>query len=192
MALLKEYDIRPDDIEDIEVGVNQFVWMTHCDPIAKRQSPRTPDLHQLATHLRYLVATAIIDRKVDLSHGTLEAIRRPDVLDLMQKIKCEVDPDIERDAQAKSKLVGGFARVPSAAKVQIKTKDGKSYSKRVDMWKGHSQNPLTAEELRQKFLHCAEYAARPLSKNNLEKALELLGNLEEVENVNQIVALLVA
>ena len=78
----------------------------------------------------------------------------------------------------------------SPAVVQIKTQRG-AFSKRVDFPLGSLENPISWEELADKFRDCVSYATKPLIKGNVEKVIELIHNIEDVHDVSQIPRLLV-
>ena len=78
----------------------------------------------------------------------------------------------------------------SPAIVEIRTKEGKSYSKRVDYPYGHPRNPMSLEDLIDKFKDCVSYSAKPVDEANVNRAIDLLLNLEKVDDVRQIIQLL--
>ncbi len=50
------------------------------------------------------------------------------------------------------------------AVVEIKTIDGMTFSKRVDLVYGHPQNPMSWDDLVEKFKDCASYSAKADSR----------------------------
>ncbi|MFC1820203.1 hypothetical protein ACFLZG_03840, partial [Thermodesulfobacteriota bacterium] len=74
--------------------------------------------------------------------------------------------------------------------VEIKTKDGKGYSNGVDVPYGNAGKPITGEDLMAKFRDCVSYSAKPLSGDHVEGIIEMVGELEEVEDVSQIIRML--
>jgi len=59
------------------------------------------------------------------------------VLQLIDKITLEIDPDMDK--------------LPRSGMSEIVTKDGKTYTARVDYPKGHPKNPMSDHELEVKF-----------------------------------------
>jgi len=170
--------IRTKEIKEIKVGVSKSLYERFGALNDQRVKPTTITDAQFS--LPYVVVAVIVDGKLDLDSFTDKAIKRNDVLQLMKKVKTEIDPDIEKASPR-------YPPVPSPARVVIKTKNGKTYEKRVDFAKGSPKNPMTAEELRAKFYYCASYAARPLPKENLRKAVRLVEKLEAVDDVAMII-----
>lgn len=73
------------------------------------------------------------------------------------------------------------------AQVTIRLKDGKAYTKRVDIIRGSPENPFTPQELRERFL---SQAGAILPEERLIKAADLIYRLEEVKKVEDITRLL--
>jgi hypothetical protein len=71
--------------------------------------------------------------------------------------------------------------------VEIKTKDEKVYSRRVDYASGSPQHPI---DVAAKFRDCVSLSVRPLPERNIEKVIELMSKLEEVDDVCEIIRLL--
>lgn len=179
MALVRENDIRPEDIEEVIIGIDN-AGIQYCQPESLRHYPR--NAVDLQFSIPYNVSNAIIHRKVGFEHYTDEALKNRKVLDfLATKVRSWVDPEVCFDALNKS---------CPAARLQIKTKDGKVYVKRVDHAKGSQHNPMGMKEIIEKFWICTELLAKPIPRENLEKALDLAVNLEKVADVTAIPKLL--
>ena len=78
----------------------------------------------------------------------------------------------------------------SPAIVEIRTKDGKVYSKRVDYPFGSPEDTMTFADVATKFRHCCEYSVKPISRANQNKVIRMVEVLEELTDVGQIVHLL--
>ena len=124
----------------------------------------------------YILARALIDGKLGLETFTDEAIRDSEVHRLAEKIHMEVDPDVDVKREG-----------DNPCKVVIRSKDGRTFSRRVDYPKGSPQAPLTPQELRKKFVECAR---RALSEKVVGQVLEYLDRLERLENLNPLCQLL--
>ena len=74
--------------------------------------------------------------------------------------------------------------------VKIKTGDGKQYSKRVDIIYGNSRKPLSEKDLLEKFMDCVSFSAKPLSKTDAERVIDMVGNLEKIDDVSRVIRLL--
>jgi len=175
LALVKENNIKPEDIESVTVttGVNNYA--TACEPLELKQNPPNAVASQFS--MPWSVANAIIHRKVEIKHFSDEALKNREVHQMALKVTMKSAPNLTRKELE-----------PSV--VEIETKGGKVYSKRVDYALGSPQNPMSMEGMVDKFRSCAGYAARPVAKEKLDQAVQMVKGLEDVTDVGQIVRLL--
>ena len=181
LTMTQEHDIHPEDVAEVTVFVPESLSSggtgPHilCYPLEIRRNPRNSVDAEWS--IPYTVATAITKRKVSLDDFTDEAIKDPVVLQITQKITPMLDQTLQR-------------RGMHPGVVEIKTKNNQVFSKRVEFAYGAPENPMTLEVVADKFRDCALHAAKPLPKGNIERAIQMLSNLEEVDNVNEIIRLL--
>ncbi len=175
LSLVAESDIRPGDVEEVVVYVGNHGWNL-CNPLEARQRPATTLDAKFS--IPFTVAVAIVRRKVVLHDYSVEGIKDPAVLELSQKVRPVLDEQYNR------------SRVHKAARVEIKTRDGKLHSKRIEFHYGHPKRPMTREDLIKKFRDCVSNAPKPLPKENVEKVIGMVDRLETVADVGQVVRLL--
>jgi 2-methylcitrate dehydratase PrpD len=167
---MRTQGLSPDTIDDIHVGVTPHTYSKVLDKI-----PETAIQSKFS--MGYILARAIIDGKVTLGTFTEEAIREPSVIRLAEKVRMEVNPELEEDAEGSR---------PS--KVTIRLKDGRTISSRVDYAKGTAKKwPLTPEELRDKFINCAH---RALTEKAALEAAAMIEKLETLDSVAPLCQLL--
>jgi len=120
-------------------------------------------------------AIAFIDGKIDVDTYTEKNIHRPDVRELMTKVDWVVDEEFER-------------RYPEhySCAVTVTMQDGTEYTSVVDDPKGDYRNPVTQEELEDKFRWLAR---RELDEARVERLVGFVRNLGEVENVGELFSL---
>ncbi len=128
-------------------------------------------------NLLYCVAVLLHDRDFFVDQVTEQSIRSPDVLKTTKKIEVLEDPELE--------ALGDEGR--HGVVLEVKLKDGKSYRERVLHAKGSDKNPMTRDEVLQKF---RLLASRVLSPTQLEKLELTLLNLEKIEDARKIGKLL--
>jgi 2-methylcitrate dehydratase PrpD len=114
----------------------------------------------------------LLRKSVKLEYLTDEYIHEPRVVDLTKKIN----------------IIG---TMPSdniwAAEVKIRMKDGQEFSSHVDSAKGNPiDKPLTKEEIIEKYRGNIAFS-KTISKENAEKALDMLSELEEIDDISEIV-----
>ena len=140
-----------------------------------------PQVNAQFSH-RYAAANALLRRDSLKEHFTDEFISDPRVQELVRKVK---------QVEVFQPLVGVLPPV----RVEIRIKDGKSYSMELHIPKGFPQRPLSKETIVDKFRDNVAYSAKTskvLLRERGEEILALVEHLEELDNVNQIVELIVA
>jgi 2-methylcitrate dehydratase PrpD len=69
-------------------------------------------------------------------------------------------------------------------------RDGKELIHRVEIARGHPQNPLSEQELSEKFRDCLHHAVKPIPYQKIEKILSMLMELEDAGNIARVVRLI--
>ena len=64
------------------------------------------------------------------------------------------------------------------------------FRKEVPFAYGHPENPISKQDLFNKFKDCARYSVRSLTEGQMERVIGMVDRLEEVEDVREIVRLL--
>ena len=82
----------------------------------------------------------------------------------------------------------GFDKMTSILKVTLK--DGRVLSGRADFAKGSPANPMSFDEVADKFRGCAEFAKWP--KEKTEAAIKFVKTLESAPDMSKLSALLTA
>jgi len=89
-----------------------------------------------------------------------------------------IDPELTRPGERGER---------EPAVVEIRTKRGRVYSKRVDHALGSPKNPLSMDKVIEKFQTCAGYAAKSIPKERLDQTAQMVEGLEDVTSVEQII-----
>jgi 2-methylcitrate dehydratase PrpD len=173
LRALKEHDIAPEDIEEI-TGVTGISGLMMFDPIEKKRTPETSI--DAKASLPFTLAVGALQRQLLIGDFLPERLKDPAVLEMARRVnyRFEEDPDV-------------IALRPGI--VEIKTKQGKVYTERVDYPYGHPHNPITTDDLIAKFKDCTSYSAKPLSEENLTRVIDMLLNLEKVKDVRELIDL---
>lgn len=173
LQISENYDINPDDIDEAKFILTTTNTML-CEPIQSKRKPSTAIDAKFS--IPFVVATALVHKKVTLGHFLPQALVDQEVLKVAQKIIYEIDVKTEPRQ-------GGA--VPEAL-IQVKTKGKNINSKAIEFIYGYPQNPISQEALIAKFKDCASYTAKKISGENLDKLVEMILHLEDVKNMNQI------
>jgi 2-methylcitrate dehydratase PrpD len=106
-------------------------------------------------------------------------LKDPEIINLIKKMKYIPDEKCE-----KLKIDDG-----GPALVTIKLKDGKTYQEQVDYAKGSIQNPMTQEELANKF---RGLVSTILPARRVEAVIQTVDSLEDLDDINRLASLLVS
>jgi len=145
--------------------------------LARNSSPPPPQNGvQGRFNMGYCLCRALIHGGIEFGFFTDEAVKDPNTLELMSKLKWTV---AEQDYHA-----GPFGY----QEVVLKIKDGNTYSCRVDHPKGEPQNPQSPEELIGKFRKCAAYAG--YEESTVSRMKDMVLDFENIKDITQLTALL--
>ena len=97
------------------------------------------------------------------------------VLALAHKVEVKADPEVTENRKF-------------AARLRVRLKNGKVLEGAAECAKGFAGNPLTKEELQVKFRRLAAWA---LPEPQIEEIIRTVDKLEQVRDMNQLVALMV-
>lgn len=136
--------------------------------------------------LEYSIAAAVLDGKFSLWSFGDEAVRRPEIAALYQKIDAAEDDSSRGDDPLFDKRSSGSR---GFVQVEVKLRDGRSDRIRIDKAPGAPSRELSWEDLHEKFLDCARQAPR-ISGPNARDAFAAIKMLESVDDISRITALL--
>jgi 2-methylcitrate dehydratase len=171
LDLIKENDLAPNDVQQVHIQSLGRAADILADPT--KYDPRTKET---ADHsLPYVIAAALAERQVTPLQFTNEKIMDPTIRAQLHKVKVVADPEIEA-------LFPELQRVI----VTIRTTDGREFSKQIDYPKGDPRNPLTDEEIEEKF----EALAGPIMPvASLDELKDAVWNLEKVASITGLMQL---
>ena len=130
----------------------------------------------------YAVAAAVLDGKFSLWSFTDEAVRRPEIAALYDKVDTHETPACRGDDPLFDKRSSGSR---GFVEVEVRLKDGRRDQIRIDVPPGHPSRALTWDELHAKFMDCARQAPR-ISTTNAEAAFGDIRNLAALSDVSVI------
>ncbi|HEX78179.1 MAG TPA: MmgE/PrpD family protein [Dehalococcoidia bacterium] len=174
LDIVKGNGIKPEDTEAILLAGGSFA-QSLCEPLEERRRPKASIDAKVS--LPFIIGAALARGKVVLSDFTPAGLNDPAALEMAQKVTFRFEERFN---------TSGI----EPALVEIKTKDGGTYSKEVEFAYGHPQNPMTLDDLIAKFRDCASYSVRPLANDAVDQVIQMVTNLEGVEDVGAVVRLL--
>lgn len=166
--------LRPSEIQGVVVKLAKEMHRAVMWPEDRKYRPETVSDAQFS--LPYCVAAALLRGSVLLSEFTPESIRDPDILELAQRVRGEVAPECEEVYPEQILQI-----------VDVTLKGGRRLVRRVDYPKGDPENPMTREELQEKF---SRLASPVLGASRAAKVVEIVERIEMYEDLSELYALL--
>jgi 2-methylcitrate dehydratase PrpD len=172
LGLCAQYDIWPEQVARIEARISEvaFANLKFLDP---------QDELEARFSLPYCLARALMDRKLVRNTFTMPEIRRPDIRILLPRVTQAIDPELRAQRQDKD--------IREGATVEVHLADGRGIRASVDVPHGYPTDPLTNDELVEKFRDCG---GGVLDTDATNRALAALARLETLPRIDQIMAAL--
>src|SRR5262249_13489086 len=172
MRLIREHDIKPGDVETVDVGANHGMTtsLLHHRPTTGLEGKFS---------MEFCLAILLLDRRAGLAEYQDAVVRRPDVQEMVKRVSFHVDPEAEK---------AGLDKMTSILAVHMK--DGRVFAGRAEFAKGSPMNPMSYDEVADKFRGCAEFAKWPAAK--AQSVIAAVKGLETVADVGQVARALTA
>jgi 2-methylcitrate dehydratase PrpD len=152
--------VKAEDIKEIVCEVAEGTVHRLWEPLADKQRPRNGYAAKFATP--YLLAAGFVHGGVGLGAFTERAIQDPKVLALAAKVKFVIDPQNPYPANYTGHL-------------RATMKDGSVIEERQPYLRGGAQEPLTRQDVTDKFLLNAQHGG--WTRTQSDAALKLLAGL---------------
>jgi 2-methylcitrate dehydratase PrpD len=172
LRLIHANSIQAADVERLEVGTNHNMpnALIHHHPSTGLQGKFS---------MEFCMAILLLDGKADQTKYTDAVVNRDDVKKMIERVRFYVDPEAEK---------AGYDKMTTIIKITLK--DGRTISGRADFGKGSPTDPMSYDDVAEKFRGCAAFAEWPGSKAN--QVIDMVRKLEDVTDVRTLTALLVA
>jgi 2-methylcitrate dehydratase PrpD len=170
LELIHEHDIKPEDVERVDVGTNHNMpnALIHHQPKTELQAKFS---------MEFCMAILLLERRGGLNEFLDEVVNRPDVQDMIEKVHFGVHPEAE---------AAGYDKMTTI--IDIHLKDGRTLSGRADFGKGSPANPMSYEDVADKFRGCARFAK--WNEDKTEHIVETVRHLEELDSIRKLTGLL--
>jgi len=164
--LKKTYKLTPEEIRTITV--HSFGWV-------KRQEIYGPtQMVDAEFCIPHTVSMVLLGYHPGPSWYTDENFKSERVLNLSKKVKVEIDPEMDRAYFEEDKL---------SARVEIVTEKGEKLERFVDIPKGDPLNPLTDQEIEEKFRNQASYSVK---EEEIETVIRKIYDLENIDDISDL------
>jgi 2-methylcitrate dehydratase PrpD len=167
LELVADHGLTTSDVDKIRVGMLEAGMDIVANPVDYKKNPKT--LVDAQFSMPFSAAVALTHGKVSLNEYTQEMLDDQGIKDLMSRTECVEDPALEVDYPSKW---------PSW--VEIDTKDGRTVRSDVEYPKGDPQNPLSWDELKDKFRTLTQTV---ISSERQEEIIKVVESLESVDDI---------
>ena len=174
LAIQAEHGVTPDSIRSISIELPERPYNIVGQPDEIKRYPNNAVAGQFSA--AYSVAICLLEGKALLKEYTDESVRRPDVAEMIGKIKVRHAFDLD-----------GYFPESFPTRLSVTMNNGNTFVKEVRYPKGDPENPLTWDELLAKFDYCTSDF---LGSENRQKIVDALQALEKIENVSEFTELL--
>ena len=149
-------NISYDQIETVTLTTSSQAYDILFDPHKYR-----PESRETADHsLPYCIAAALVDHKITTQSFSDEKLKDPRIWEVIDKIKGEPSIEFEKMFPAKQ---------PS--KVVVRTNDGREFSEYLEYPKGDPREPMTMEDLDNKFNALSEKLISSDKRKKIKEAI---------------------
>lgn len=160
LKIVNKYDINYEDIEQISTEINPL-----ATNVLIYNKPQTGLEGKFS--MEYCLSVAAIDKKVGLKQFNDERVTDPEVQKFLDRVK--VIPNMN------------FPFKYLSSTIEISLKNGQKFSETIETPIGSPETPMSKLELEEKFRDCVNDT---LTDNQVSHSLKVLGELEQIENIN--------
>ena len=165
LQLVRQYDLKPDDVSSIEVTVTPYI-----ERIVGGVYDPSGDAQVAAQfNIRYSIACALVRRKLGLAEIEADSARDPAILRHIDKVTVLVNRTLNSE------------RGPVLVKMVTRTNG--EVSRYVEHVPGSRESPLTEEEVKLKARECFALGVRPLSGQQMEALGSRIAAIEQSRNM---------
>lgn len=166
--LLRDRPLDPEEIEEIRDD-------TYATAVNTTNNPYPENGYAAKFSLQFCIAAALVLHDLSDRVFTEDNIRRPEIRRLTDKIKVQVDPELE----------AAFRRDPNqwSHRLTIRLRSGEVITRQVDYPIGDFKNPFDWQMADQKFTLLTDGLLEPACQARL---LDCFHRLDEIEDINEI------
>ncbi|MBX6752878.1 MAG: MmgE/PrpD family protein [Thermorudis peleae] len=166
LDLVHKYDLRPEQVVRIDVGVSRYMTSALLHP-------RPQTALEAKFSLPYAIAIALLDRASGLAQYSEERVHQPDIAAVLERITVAIDPAVE---------ASGFHQMTT--RVRVTLHDGRTLETTASSARGHPQRPFSREMLLTKFRDCA---GRVLPAEQIDRLIAAIEAIRTAPTVRHLV-----
>ena len=175
IEVIKENDLKFEDILSVDMKGSEFIRSIVVDPRDVKNRPVTAISAKFS--IPYCMGLAAKKGGVVLSDFLPENIPDEDIYGFAERVNFSVEPKYNPRS------------IANTVDITYHTSKG-DFFKHREAALGDPSQPLSDEQFREKFLSCTALSANHYTKEQTERLLELLENVEKLDDAGKIVDLL--
>jgi len=164
-AIMQENNLTSDRIENVTIRATTATY----HHTSWEYEPEGVTAAQM--NMQYVVAVTALEGEIFIEQFTEDKIKDPEIIAFSRRVAVVPDPDLD----------GLGPEFRHAVIAEVKTTEGREFSRRVDTAKGSSKNPMTAEEVIEKYNILAGKVIEDTAGLH-----EMVQNLETMPDVRQL------
>jgi 2-methylcitrate dehydratase PrpD len=166
-TIMQENRLTADMIEKIKirsttVTYHHTSWEYHPEGVTAAQM-----------NMHYVAAVTALEGQIFIDQFTEEKIKDSKIIEYSRKVEVVPDPELD-------KLGPEFRHAVIA---EVRTRDGKLFSKRVDTAKGSNKNPMSTDEVITKY---RILAGKVIAKEKIDALYDRVQHLENLTDVREL------
>jgi len=171
IEIMESNDLQPEEVEQVDIAILDAGFALVAEPVAQKMEPQSVVDAQFS--MPFGAALAILRRDAFLNRYKMAEINDPGIREFMKRIRCLRDPALNKEFPQKW-----------PARVVIQATDGRKFEHRLDHPKGDPENPLSWDELIDKFTSLAT-EVMPLSQ--CRSIVSLVRSVDRLEDISGLV-----
>ncbi|MBM4340424.1 MAG: MmgE/PrpD family protein [Deltaproteobacteria bacterium] len=174
LKIMKENNFKPEQVEKVNLGLLSAGASLIAEPAGMKYRPQSIVDAQFS--MPFGAAVALLYKKAGLGEFRLSRIRSAEIKEMMQKVEYRVDTELDRT------FPGQWC-----ATAEILLTNGMRYFTKVEYCKGDPENPLSWDELTEKF---HDLSNRLWDKGRRTKIVDQVKNFEKIRDLKEWSSLL--
>jgi 2-methylcitrate dehydratase PrpD len=174
LEIMQRNHLQPSNIERVTLGILKTGFPIIVQPEEQKYNPKSVVDAQFS--MPFGAAVAILYGRASLNEYTIKNVNSHEVKEMMDRVQCVKYPELEKDFPKKW-----------PATVTITKKDGQKFTVRIEYPKGDPENPLSWDELIDKF---KDLVSSIFSDDTSDKIVDRVRALEDENDLNGLSKLL--
>ena len=168
--LKQEHDLKPEDVK--EIIIHAFDW------VCTQETYGPKEMVDAQFCMPYTSTMIMMGYHPGPAWYSEKNLKSEEIFNFSKRVKVKFDPELDK---------GYFEEDQIASRVEIITVKGDKLEKIVYIPSGDPRNPLTQEEIEDKFRNQTAYT---LNEEDVSRAINMLNNFDNLDNITDLMAIL--